>query len=371
MADALNMTLNLGKLTYSDQGTVGFANFTIDGSTDEAALCFQAEDPITITRLGFRVNTITGTPGTLTISLQAIDTASFNPSGTILGGGSPASVAVSAAGLTPGAFNWVTLDNSYTCTRGQALAIKIDPTSGTWDASNSIVVGISVSGFGTRPGIPYALQAPSGAYAAVTGYPVYGYSSSSRVYGYPVSSVDNTAYDSGTTPDEVGMAFTVPTDFWSTYKIKGVRLLLSRPGATGQTTLCRLYSGTTVLHEATIDSEHYGTGTTGSGYRLCEWFFPESSLSPLSAGSVYRIVITPQGTSGDISVPGFTFANATDMQAMPLGENAYATSRVDAGSFSDTTTKRYYMELFFDDITAPSGGGGSVSGSVFGGGAVR
>lgn len=362
MADALNLCLNLGKLNAFDSGSPSFTNFTIDGTTDECAFAFSAEDPITITRVGFRVNAVTGTPGTLTISLQALGPTTGEPDGTILGGGSPASVAVNAATLTAGQFNWVTLNNSYTCTRAQDLAIKLDPTAGTWDASNSIAVSLAVAGWNQRSGIPYPLQAPSGTYARVSGYPIYGYGSTTRVYGYPYETITNTSYDSGTTPDELGICFTLPAAWGATYKVKGCRVIIGKPASSGQTLIMTLYDsdGTTALQTVTRDSEFFGTTTGGSGYRLCEWFFDESSLSTLNFGTEYFLCFAPQTASGDINIPDFGLRQAADMQAFPLGENCFLVSKTDGAAPADLATRRLYIELFLDDITEPSGGAGGI-----------
>jgi hypothetical protein len=360
MSDALKTTINFAKILYNDAGALGFTNFTIDGTTDEAALVFQTEDPITITRVGFRVATITGSPGDLTISLQSLGATTGDPGG-LLGS---ASVTVAATSLTAGQFNWVTLDASYAAGR-EFMAIKIDPTAGTWDASNLVILSLALTGYDGRPGMPYASQAPSGVYARVAGYPIFAYSSASKVYGHPIDAVANTSYDSGATPDELGMLFTLPSTWGSTYKIKGVRILIGKPVNATQSWIVTLYTGTTALQSVTIDSEHYGTTSGGSGYRLYEAYFTENPLSTLSFGSPYRIAIAPQGGTGDVTIPEFTVRSATDMQAFPLEENAYFAGRVDAGAWSnDLTTKRIFMELFLDDITGASGGGGGKRSAV-------
>jgi hypothetical protein len=361
MADALKTTINLSKILYNDAGALGFTNFTIDGTTDEAALVFQTEDAATITKVGFRVATITGTPGDLTISLQSLGATTGDPAG-LLGS---ASVTIAATSLVAGQFNWVTLDASYAAGRGEFMAIKIDPTAGTWGASDLVVLSLALTGYNGRAGMPYASQAPSGVYARVAGYPIFAYGTASKVYGHPIDAVANTTYDSGTTPDELGMVFTLPAGWGATYKIKGVRILIGRPVNTGQSWILTLYSGTTALQTVTVDSEFYGTTSAGSGYRLYELFFDETSLTALDFGSAYRLAIAPQGANGDVTIPEFSVRSAADMQAFPLEESAYYAGRVDAGAWSnDVTTKRIFMEIFVDDITEPSGGGGGGAHSM-------
>jgi hypothetical protein len=242
------------------------------------------------------------------------------------------------------------------------MAIKLDPTAGTWDGSNSLSVSISVLGFGIRTGTPYTLQAPSGTYSRVTGYPVFGVRSTTDTFGFPVETLTNTVIDSGTTPDEMGFAFTLPSGWGATYTVKGLIILVAKPTNSAQTFDIVLYSsdGTTVLQSVTYDSEYFGTASGAASFRTCEFYFDEVSLSSLSFGTKYYITIKPSGTSGDITFHDFSVRQSSDMQAFPLGESCFLATKVDGGSPSETTTRRPYVGLIFDDITEPSGGAGGL-----------
>ncbi len=366
MSDALKLRVDLFKYLHADVAA-SFTTFTIDGTTDECGVVFQAESAMTITQVGIRVGTITGTPGTLTISLNSVDGTTGNPSATILGGGSPASVAIASpsATFTANQIYWATLDNAYTCTRGEVMAVKVDPTAGTWDGSNSVVVTVAIAGFGARVGFPYAVQAPAGTYARVAGYPVFGIRGASDTHGCPVEALNTTTLDSGTSPDELGFAFTLPSGWGNTFKIKGVMWLLTKQAtgaSTGQTFDLVLYNsdGTTALQTLTWDWENLGTTSAGSGYRTCEFYFTETTLSALNFGTKYYIMMKPAGASGDVTIADFGLRQATDMQAFPLGENCFLASKVDNGSPTETTTKRPFVGLILDDITEPTGGAGGL-----------
>jgi len=365
MADALKLRLDLFKYLHAD-ATPSFNNFTIDGTTDECAIVFQVEKAMTITQVGIRINTITGTPGELTLSLNSLTGTDGTPSATILGGGSPASVAIAspAATFTAGQVYWATLAHSYSAVAGEMIAIKVDPTAGTWDVSNSIVVSVSLAGFGTRVGTPYAVQAPSGTYARVSGYPVYGIRGTSDTQGNPIETLNaSAALDSGTTPDEFGFAFTLPAGWSDTYKIRGLIMLCTRGSNANQTFDVVLYSsdGTTELQSVNYDSEYFGTTSTNNGYRTCEFFFDETTLSTLNFGTKYYIFIRPLTASGDIVLNDFSVRQASDMQAYPLGENCFLATKVDNGTPTETTTRRPYVGLILDDITEPAGGGGGLA----------
>lgn len=367
MADALKLRLDLFKYLHADVAA-SFTNFTIDGNTDECGFLVMVEKAMTITHVGFRVNTITGTPGTLTVSLNSPDNTTGYPSSTILGGASPASVAIAspAASFTAGQVYWADLDYDYPAAAGELLCIKLDP-SGTWTAGvHEVSITLALVGFGSRAGTPYAVQAPSGVYARVAGYPVYGLRSTSDTQGCPIETLTATLIDSGTSPDEIGFAFTLPSGWGDTYKIRGLIILLSKQASGSQTFDIVLYSsnGTTELQTVTYDSEYYATGTTGSTFRTCEFFFDETTLSTLSFGTKYYIFIRPVGTGGDITINDFSVRQASDMQAFPLGENCFLATKVDNGTPSEVTTRRPYVGLILDDITEPAAGSATGHGVV-------
>lgn len=364
MADALKARMTLFKYLHADAAP-SFTSFTIDGTTDECGIAFQVEKAMTITQVGIRINTITGTPGELTISLNSLTGTDGFPSATILGGVSPASVAIASpsATFTAGQIYWATLDNAYAATAGEMMAIKADPTAGTWDGSNSIAVTVAVAGFGARQGTPYAVQAPAGVYARVAGYPVYGIRSSSDTQGCPMETLNATTMDSATNPNQAGFAFTLPSGWGDTYKLRGFFMLMSKQAAANQTFDVVLYSsdGITELQTMTYDSEYYGTGTVNSTYRTCEFFFDETTLSTLSHGTKYYGFIRPNTAAGDITFNDFSVRQASDMQAFPLGESCFFATKVDTATApSETTTRRPYVGLIFDDITEPSGGAGGM-----------
>ena len=81
MADALHTML--GSVFNASQTGPSFGTFTLNQSTDKFVVIFQADEDATITRLGLKIGTITGTV-TWRISLQGVD-ASGNEDGAVLG----------------------------------------------------------------------------------------------------------------------------------------------------------------------------------------------------------------------------------------------------------------------------------------------
>src|SRR5438105_4685448 len=107
MADAKYLLINPGYQVGSSYVPTSFA---LDQTTDQIEYIFQAAEAITITRLGFRYGTRTGTPPTYQVSLQGVDGTGV-PDGTVKGGGSPASATFTppADATWDATWRWVTL----------------------------------------------------------------------------------------------------------------------------------------------------------------------------------------------------------------------------------------------------------------------
>ena len=69
MADAFMLPLG-NPLLFGSMAANSFSQIVIDANNDAAEWIYQAEAPVPITRLGFRLSGRTGTPGNFKISLQ-------------------------------------------------------------------------------------------------------------------------------------------------------------------------------------------------------------------------------------------------------------------------------------------------------------
>ena len=339
---------NYGELLPPGEAGLGYSSFTLDQTTDAVEMIFQARDAITITKLGYRVNAITGTSPVFKISLQGISGAGV-PDGTIKGGGSPAS-----ATFTPSAapnWTWVTLDNSYTTTRGEFLSVVIQHNSGTIDGSNNVSFSHSYAAFSTWA-FPHSIQNNNGSRTNQLNEPVLGYASNSVAYGRPSASVTATSYGSTSTPDEVACAFTIPATLVSTYQVAGFWFAGLTP-ATGTTVKVILYDGTSVLQDVTYDSDY--SSQPGGVHHNIRVLFDEATLSTLVGGNTYRIGIQPQDTT-TITPQRLNVNAQADFEAWPGGQNFWVSTRTDAGAWTDTLTQRMQACLIISDWTIPSGG---------------
>jgi hypothetical protein len=170
-------------------------------------------------------------------------------------------------------------------------------------------------------------------------------------YIFPVTSVTTQAFDSGTTPDEVGMSFTLPYDF----EFAGIELPMVCVSAT-QVNTVRLYS-----HDDTIlDSTTYYHGQFASANTFANVFIPFDRFSPCTANAVHRVTIRPSSTN-DVTLYNYNVPSQDYLNAFGGGITHFHTQRTDDGAWTDTEEKRPVMKLYISRLDAVVGGdrGGS------------
>lgn len=332
--------------------------FALNQSTDVLSFIFQAPEAITITRVAIVLPSTSpnGTGTTWIAGLQGVDATNGQPNGTFLGGGTPASVTFTNSGLSTSNTNWLTLANSYTCTRGQAMAMVVQYSSGTTPSSGTQDLTLLTStSWAPNMGLPYAITNDNGSVSKVnTSPPAFGIGSSTQAYMFPYKGAFNTAFQVGSNPDEYAIRFKVPDSWCSTYKVSGLRFCGQAPTAGTNNTLVRLYDtdGSTVLATFDWDTEIAQSNTTT---RLFNLGFTDTTLPTLTAGSVYRVGFAPQ-TSGTLTVRGITFTSAADGAAYDNGDEVYSSSRTNEGAWTDDQTMRILGEILLTDLTEPAGG---------------
>ena len=351
MADAKWMRW-FSTLPHKNPASAHFINsFSLDATTDQAEVIFQAREAATITRLGALCGSITGSSPVYKISLQGVASTGY-PDGTILGGGSPASKTFTPTAST---WAWHTLDNSYACTAGQLMAWVISYESGTIDGSNFAAFR-DYHATSQAMSFPYWINNAAGSRTkANTGTPVFGFGSAGKAYGYPLSAAYSQTIQSDTTPDEVGIKFTVPTSYCSTFKVAGV--FINVPNDSGALARVQLYDtdGTTVLQGIDIDSDQFASAAGRPG----EVLFDDTAAT-LNAGSAYRVGFRGSDTGLSWYWDGISVAAAADLDAYPGGQDVHGCTRTDDGAWTEVTTSRPWIDLLLVDITAPSGGGGGL-----------
>lgn len=357
MADPLNQKVQFSPEVTSTPTLTGLSL----NDTDNAVWAiYQAVTADPITHIGVRHTSTTGTSPTYKASIQGVSSTGF-PDGTIKGGGSPASATFSPSSLSWGAstWHWVALDNAYTPSRGEEIALHVTYDSGTVGAGNT-------SSFVYTVNMPSSGRPYGGDFQTTNtkrdGSPAICYRTASGRYGFPLQNTGNVVFQSGSSPNEYGVKFTLPA-WGSTYKLAGVRWLCSLPSS--GTFTCKLYDGggasdTTVLQSLTsADGD-----TSQSGNRLQTILFSDTTLATLTFGNTYRLTLTA-ASANNCTMYYADVSEADDFLAWPLGTAASWTER-SGGNWTDVATRRPYGELILNDFTAASGGGGG--GTLFLGG---
>jgi hypothetical protein len=352
MSDAVNAHLPFSNYAGA---SLSFSGLALNDSDNAIAAIFQAKNTEAITHIGVRHTSTTGTSPTYKASIQGVN-ASGQPDGTIKGGGSPASktFSPSSLGWAAASWNWLALDNSYTPTRGENLALNITYDSGV--VSGSLFSNLAYYIADPALGKPYPIDFQS-AWTKRTGLPILSYKTATRAYGLPMQSTASTTFQSGSSPNEYALRFSLPSGWGTSYQIAGIRLLCGLPPASTYTVT--LYDGggasdTTVIQSLSSDDGDF----SGSGNRPQEFLFSDSSLATLTFGSTYRIGLRAGGAVNTTIYYGDVAANS-DLSAWPLGVDCYTSTRA-GGNWTDVTTRRLFGELIFSDITG-SGGGTSSS----------
>jgi hypothetical protein len=353
MADALQTVIFNG--SFGPNTTGGAGNITCDASDDGLGWAFQADSADPITHLGFRYGARTGTPPTYSIRLEGLD-ASGLPDGTDVGGGSPTAVTFTPPADTSinGLWQWKTLTNAYTPTRGQFLCETIRYSSGTIDGSNNSSFTNYYTNRTPLRNFPYALTLASGSWSKVSTGANFGYRTASGRYGYITQSHSATT-TANTAGHVAGGYFTLPSGWGDTFKLLGIEIS-GRFGATAGSCKISLYntSGTT-LQSVTVDADHIAAaaGTAAPA----RFYFADTTLATLSFGTKYYVGV--EVVSGTCGVNGYVLAEAADASSFGNGTNRGLVT-YNGSSWTETDTTIPLIELILADITEPAGGSGGV-----------
>lgn len=375
---------------HDTEGTGGLTDFTsVTLSAQNSAIaCVQmvvlvaANSSETITKVGYRHTTTTGTPATdsYRIGLQGVSDTTGDPDGTWVNGNAYVDFTPSSA--DNGKFIWKTLANSASLTRGQKVALVLTRIAAT-DASNCINVGYQSARVAARSGFPTPLTHNGTSWTpSSTGYPTMAYASATNYYGFPASSIINVNAFGSTT--EVGESFTVPTSRCSTCVLLGFRWWGKTGGTGAKTIIGSLYSapvsGSIAQIASTIQVDADLEAINGSSDRLHEFWFQDSTLPTLTAGTQYAVGIATT-TASEMDLLALTVENAADLAAFYDNDmgiafvtrtlTSYPPSGDDTNNFTETATKRPYIELVFGDLTPPAGGGGDGIAVLTRGGLAR
>ncbi len=364
MSEARQINYGVGEILRGS--TPAFNNTVIDSfsSLDAVASAWQFDNSGgTITHLGYRYGVRTGTPVQHRISLQGLD-ASGLPDGTIKTSGTNKSDFTPPADATwNSTFQWFALDASYTPSAGEFLAVVVEPLAEPTPATHQSSWTTSCDGLNTSvSGIPYSLiKTNGGAWTKGTsGGPVFGAKNGGTptlVWGYPIKDFTSETFSSTV---QKALKFKIPASIATSVKLRKIRYQGSL-GLTAKTIVFQLLDTTPAALSPdgtiSVDSDFISSNAT---LKVSQFYM--GAQPTLSVDTDYYMSIQP-GASSSLGWYYIEVANAEDLLAFPGGTSFIYASRATGGAtaFTDTATKRPCMELYFDDVTAPSGSGGLMT----------
>ncbi len=334
-------------------------NHLVDASNEGIAWIGMANTINAITHGGFRYGARGGTPPTFRLSLQSIDTATGFPSGTVLGGGSPASVTFRPPNDTSWDGTWrkLAFTNPYTpASREEIIALVVEydtVTADTISGTDNSSFTRGLANHQVTPSIlPYHAIRTSGTWAKSTASSTFALYTASEVIGFPSSGNVNTSVTGGS-GRRGGMHFTLPSGIATSYTLRGLHFH-GDMGDTASTVLFGVWDSSNVEQAITgsIDTDGLGSANAG-GLRV---FFATPPV--LTPGTKYYIGFQTASTNNH-NVAGMQLAEADDRKAYPLGANR-GLATYDGSTWTETNTVLPMIDLILDDITAPSGSGGII-----------
>lgn len=337
-----------------------YASFNMNGS-DVLVAVYMAEEDATIDEIGWYLQTKTGTPvGQVRVGIQSVSTTDGRHTGTWLGGSGSNYVTYGTnwSTINVGALN-ATLLNTVSLTRGQYYAVVFEPVV-AFDTSNFITIGYSHNTvIGANSNIPYVYTGTL-LTNRVARRPNFAIRSSTKTYGFPFTTMSSYAIDSDIF-NEIGHYFVIPSAMCATYKVSGIELAWT-PNTAGNDFDIILYEGT---NRTALQSRTVFTDCTEAAGGVGFLYFDESTLSTLSAGTGYRLMIKPNTTLTSGTLYRFDVDQAQDLTAYIGSDATSYLTQWSGTAYTDTTTQFLAMNLIISDITEPTGGGGAYP--VFGG----
>lgn len=333
---------------------ITFTTSTINSTTNDFGIVFQMPEAATITTIGWRQGTLTGTPGTLRVGLQGVSATTGRNDGTYLGGATNYVDYNSWGAGNNNTFITHTLPTSVSLTRGQLVCLYLKPQAvGTWNASNNVTITSAVSDFRRGNVRPYKFV--NGAIPIAFEQVPFLVRSSTKTYGNPYVTFNTPSLTNVSNPDEIGLAFTINSSYFSTYQVAGVRLANNISGSGGSFNVV-LYNNTTALQTISVDTDQIARFATN----MVDVLFTDTTLATLNTGTEY--IVGQKATSAVTTAcqPLYiTVPTSGDISAFSTETIRYA-ERQTTGAWSFTNTTRLPMVSLLIKSTAFTGGSGGL-----------
>jgi len=325
----------------------------MNASGESVALTFEANVTGTITKVSFKLGTVT-TGDDLKISIQGIVATTGLPDGVINGSASVETIADTDDNI------WVetaTTGLAASVTRGGRFCVVIE--------FNSFVAGnLEIDSWGNTPRtlFPYILHDSGAGFVKDDRAPLLGLNYGGTFHErsdlpWPILSVDwgTSTWDNADNPDERGLKFKTAVES----KLTAVRFLIR--ASVGDNIEVKLYSDGspgTLLETIIIDKDLYSA--TNITEQMTVYFTSDHTLA---ADAFFRITLEPISTSATMRSGFFITNSSAEMGQLPGGTDIIWTERNNAAStWTDDSSKRALIYPIITDIAAGGGGGSKLAG---------
>lgn len=327
---------------------------TLDGAGDLEGFVYTAKEDMTISHVGWRSGTATGSP-TVEIRVETVDSATGLNTGTLWA----TNTNVTSGTISSNTWNLHALTASATITKGQSFAVIVKYASGT-----SVIVSYPNRANITHYTVtnPYRLTNTSGvtASSAVTVQLAMAVGSSATTFYtipqlLPISATSTTTASSSGAIRAICLRFQVPFKC----RVIGMRWCDASPALTDDYTI-GLYTGVTtgsteLSSSLTAFPDSY-RAISGSSVNVSHF---DNSIT-LDPATWYRAVIQADTTGGP-QIYNFSIPSADYSEALPQGAYAYLGTRDSGGTWTDYDTIIPNIDIIIDQLDdgASAGGGGT------------
>ncbi len=330
---------------FNINGSFGTRTHQINAASEAVAWIRRADATNTIRRVGFYVSAV-GTGGDVEVEIQGVDLTNGEPDGAEIG---TATVTHTIAA----GWNWADFGegNGASVTIGDLIAVVItEGISSTPDvtirfASQELVLASTFPYASTNVASSWTPNSANGGHilAFDTSGDATGIVPGSHLF--PYTSVAFVDFNSGDTPDEVGIMFQFP------FKCRVVGGWVAGDFDGNFDLVLYDTDGSTALATTSVDKDVRGNTSRFIAVHM----FPSAHV--LSINSNYRLAVKPGAT--DLDIVEFTVDSASILDAWEGGSEIHKTAQTNGGGFTQTTTVRPYMGLIIDQLDDGVSAGGS------------
>lgn len=341
--DAILGPLQDGTILFGDQT---ISNYGLDDLNDAVGWGFCIPKTGVITDIGFLIYQVAGTPPEYNSGLVILTTASGWPIPSPYGGSAITPFTPVASG-----WHWITLNTPASGIMGEYASIYLYPGSTIPSATDHIKIGR------TNVHYSYGIYGFPRFYQFATSWNNFDWGylpfavkyNDNDIYGFPIRTPLSIPISSDTSPDEIGVKFTLPFDV----NCIGPCITYYTTNANVSLDIILYDSNDTVLRSVSFSDLDIIRNTNADGMKTdIKW----SSAIALSKDVTYRLALKPT-TSTTINACGIRFDTASDKDNNMFDHLSRwdRTQRVDGGSWTDIDTDIIGLGIIIDSISVETG----------------